>query len=212
MEVQFLEKYLHKSMEIDALLSSHPLIQRARDPGEICDLFDIISSGKGASILRMLEEALNKRKLRRGIRKYLKKHTKRHVLTADLWKAMELMSYNDWSLDRELLPIEEIMETWTRQMGYPVLTVEVVDGGNFRVTQERFLIDRSKGENQKWSIPVSYIFSNDRKKHLEWLYKERFNQNFRIIAASFMRIICGMISTLTSLTGFQLNISDMSQS
>ena len=53
--------------------------------------------------------------------------------------------------------------SWTRQMGYPVLTVEKVKDRLYRLTQSRFLADPSKlgqGETSpfdyKWDIYVTY--------------------------------------------------------
>ena len=172
MEVQFLEKYLHKSMEIDALLSSRPLIQEAEDPGEICELFDIISSGKGASIFRMLENTLGLR-FKRGFQKYVKSHMYGGAVTEDLWSAIE-------SFTTEKIPVRDIMDTWTRQMGYPLLTVQQIDNVTYRVTQERFLVDRNnltaETEGSRWSIPVTWTCSIDKDhKMMEWIYQERFH-------------------------------------
>ena len=37
--------------------------------------------------------------------------------------------------------VSEIMDTWTRQMGFPVVTVTHVQGSTYHVTQERFLLN-----------------------------------------------------------------------
>lgn len=37
------------------------------------------------------------------------------------------------------LPVSEVMDTWTMQMGYPVLDLTVADGA--KLTQKRFLLD-----------------------------------------------------------------------
>ncbi|MCL4333637.1 MAG: M1 family metallopeptidase, partial [Candidatus Thermoplasmatota archaeon] len=44
------------SMRKDGLLSTHPIRVEVRDPEEISEIFDDISYGKGASILRMTEQ------------------------------------------------------------------------------------------------------------------------------------------------------------
>uniref|UniRef100_A0A8C3M2A8 Aminopeptidase n=1 Tax=Geospiza parvula TaxID=87175 RepID=A0A8C3M2A8_GEOPR len=56
-------------------------------------------------------------------------------------------------------PVKEVMDTWTRQMGYPVLEM----GDNSVFTQKRFLLDPSANASHppsdlgyKWNIPVKF--------------------------------------------------------
>uniref|UniRef100_A0A803VU04 Aminopeptidase n=1 Tax=Ficedula albicollis TaxID=59894 RepID=A0A803VU04_FICAL len=60
-------------------------------------------------------------------------------------------------------PVKEVMDTWTRQMGYPVLEM----GDNLVFTQKRFLLDPSANASHppsdlgyKWNIPVKWRFGN----------------------------------------------------
>ena len=75
------------------------------------------------------------------------------------------------------LDIGKIMDTWTRQMGYPVLTVERVKPTEWRLVQSRYLLDPS-AENQssaspynyKWEVPITWITSADpTAKSQTWL-------------------------------------------
>lgn len=43
------------------------------------------------------------------------------------------------------LPVLEVMDTWTKQMGYPVLDVAVA--GEAKLTQKRFLLDNKADPN-----------------------------------------------------------------
>ena len=45
---------------------------------------------------------------------YLKKHEYKNTFTEDLWEALGEASGK---------PVQEIMSTWTKQMGFPVLKV-----------------------------------------------------------------------------------------
>ena len=203
MEVQFLDKYKHKSMEIDALVSSRPLIQEANDPGEICELFDIISSGKGASILRMLELYMGPKHFQMGMQEYIKNHTYGHTVTADLWEIME-------TVPEKKLPIGRIMDSWTKQIGYPVLTVEKVGDDNYRLSQERFLRNpasaRKSQETSRWNIPITYTCSNKPKIMMELMDKERFrNILFRNIPSSSSLLHQGNLYTVFSTNLFYCN-------
>uniref|UniRef100_A0A0B8RZR1 Aminopeptidase n=1 Tax=Philothamnus irregularis TaxID=1899461 RepID=A0A0B8RZR1_9SAUR len=138
----------------DSLVSSHPITVNVSSPDEITSVFDGISYSKGASILRMLEDWISPEHFRAGCQKYLTDHHFKNAKTEDFWKAMEEVSGK---------PVKEVMDTWTRQMGYPVLKVNP----SSTVTQQRFLLDPkadpSKPSSEfsyKWNIPVKWEEGN----------------------------------------------------
>ena len=119
MESQFLNYDLHRVMDLDATISSHPIIQPVNHPDQITEIFDAISYAKGASVLRMLEDFMGAEEFRIGIKRFLKKFEYGNAVTADLWQELS-------SVSSKQLNISKIMDTWTRQMGYPVLTVSLI--------------------------------------------------------------------------------------
>lgn len=44
--------------------------------------------------------------------------------------------------------IKRLMDTWTIQMGFPVVKLDVVDRNEIRLRQERFLLDPSADKTQ----------------------------------------------------------------
>nr|XP_020496909.1 glutamyl aminopeptidase [Labrus bergylta] len=135
----------------DALLSSHPIIVNVSTPAQITSVFDGISYSKGASILRMLEDWMGKEMFRDGCRKYLKDYHFKNAKTENFWASLA---------DVSKLPVAQVMDTWTKQMGYPVLHL-IVSETNAILTQKRFLLDPKANATQppspfgyKWSIPV----------------------------------------------------------
>lgn len=44
------------------------------------------------------------------------------------------------------MPVPEVMDTWTKQMGYPVLDLSVSET-NAKLTQKRFLLDPNADAN-----------------------------------------------------------------
>ncbi|XP_056248698.1 glutamyl aminopeptidase [Seriola aureovittata] len=137
----------------DALLSSHPIIVNVSTPAEITSVFDGISYSKGASILRMLEDWMGKDMFRDGCRKYLKDYYFKNAKTANFWASLASVSG---------LPVAEVMDTWTNQMGYPVLDLSVSET-NAKLRQKRFLLDPQADANlppsplgYKWMIPVKW--------------------------------------------------------
>ncbi|XP_066576726.1 glutamyl aminopeptidase [Amia ocellicauda] len=134
----------------DALLSSHPIIFNVSTPAEITSVFDGISYSKGASILRMLEDWISPQLFKEGCQKYLKDHHFQNARTEDFWQALAVVSQK---------PVAEVMDTWTKQMGYPVLKVSPTT----QIQQTRFLLDPNADPatppsplNYKWNIPIQW--------------------------------------------------------
>ncbi|XP_031735370.1 glutamyl aminopeptidase isoform X2 [Anarrhichthys ocellatus] len=137
----------------DALISSHPIIVNVSNPAEITSVFDAISYSKGASILRMLEDWMGKDVFRDGCRKYLKDYYFKNAKTANFWASLANVSG---------LPVADVMDTWTKQMGYPVLDLSVSEM-DAKLSQRRFLLDPKADTSQppsplgyKWTIPVKW--------------------------------------------------------
>ncbi|XP_066980516.1 glutamyl aminopeptidase-like [Macrobrachium rosenbergii] len=158
MEGQFVVDDLQRVMVLDSQLSSHPIVQAVNHPDEITEIFDSISYSKGASVLRMLEDFLGPEVFRVGVSNFLRKFKYDNAVTKDLWTELENISSGR-------LDISNIMDTWTRQMGYPVLSVKrsAVDSNKIEMRQTRFLSD-PKAESPddspfryRWDIPVTYV-------------------------------------------------------
>ncbi|XP_064918395.1 glutamyl aminopeptidase [Columba livia] len=137
-------------MRDDSLQSSHPIVVDVSTPAEITSVFDGISYSKGASILRMLQDWITPDIFQKGCQAYLKKYHFQNAKTQQFWEALEEASNE---------PVAEVMDTWTRQMGYPVLEM----GSNSVFTQKRFLLDPSANASDppsdfgyKWNIPVKW--------------------------------------------------------
>ncbi|XP_072261800.1 glutamyl aminopeptidase [Pyxicephalus adspersus] len=153
-------------MRDDALLSSHPIIVTVSTPAEITSVFDAISYNKGASILRMLEDWITPQHFQLGCQNYLKEYHFKNAKTDDFWKSLAEASGK---------PVKEVMDTWTRQMGYPVLTVS---SGN-TVTQERFLLDHKANASDppsnfsyRWNIPVTFYSTSNAADKNSLLYNK----------------------------------------
>lgn len=157
MWTQFVNMDTNRALSLDGLKNSHPIEQEVKDPAEISQLFDAISYSKGASVIRMLEQFLTPEVFRQGLHQYLDTNQYANARTADLWAALENASQQ---------PVTAIMNTWTGQMGYPVLNVETRDAGDqleLNLSQERFVYDNllgaSEPEDQVWQVPVGVSHS-----------------------------------------------------
>ncbi|XP_063887388.1 aminopeptidase N-like [Scylla paramamosain] len=157
---QFIMIDLHKAFRLDCLESSHPISIPVAHPDEIYEIFDTISYAKGASIIRMMKFFLTEATFRRGLTNYLKTKAYANAEQDDLWDFLTQAAHQDLTLGK-CVTVKTIMDTWTLQMGYPVITVmRSADGASATVTQERFLLSKDANSNDthvyRWWVPLSH--------------------------------------------------------
>lgn len=158
---------LHSAFEADALASSHPLTPPADEvqtTDEILELFDSITYNKGSVVLRMLADVLGERVFHKGIKIYLDNFRLKTTDRYDLWEAMEKAQSESFSR----VDIVEVMDTWTNQIGYPVITINTTSGEAY---QKQFLFNNTSYSNSVWQIPVR-VASPSSEPTLEWIYTQ----------------------------------------
>uniref|UniRef100_A0A1W7RAZ8 Aminopeptidase n=1 Tax=Hadrurus spadix TaxID=141984 RepID=A0A1W7RAZ8_9SCOR len=165
---QFIIEERHHLIELDIGSRSHPIVQTVNNPVEIGELFDFISYIKGASVIRMLENFMGNENFRRGISNFLVRYKYGNANTEDLWRELSASYSTNTSKN-----ISEIMNTWTRQKGFPVIRVreDPEDADAIFVSQEIFLRDPKKrsANNSVWSVPLNFRNSNG-DEVLIWLH------------------------------------------
>lgn len=155
-KMQFVIDTLHAALVIDSLLSSHQISVQIEDPKDITQIFDGISYAKGASIIRMMSHFLSEDNFKTGITQYLLTYQYKNANQNQLWDVLT-GHIKDSSLPQGIT-IKDIMDSWTLQAGYPVVTVQR-DYNNKTVllTQERFLLSGKRNKSDSlWWIPISY--------------------------------------------------------
>ncbi|KAJ7390104.1 hypothetical protein OS493_027136 [Desmophyllum pertusum] len=136
-------------MELDALTNSHPIEVPVGHPGEIDEIFDAISYSKGASVIRMLHDYVGEKAFKEGLCYHLDKFKYSNATTEDLWNSLSHASSK---------PVADVMETWTKQMGFPVLSVTAEQKGDSRevnIKQNKFFADGVSQGSYHWQVPVS---------------------------------------------------------
>ena len=158
---QFVVHDLQNVFGLDALQSSHPISIEVGHPDEISEIFDKISYGKGATIIRMMDHFLTTNVFKQGLTNYLNGKAYQSAEQNDLWNALTKQAHKDKVLDRGVT-IKEIMDTWTLQSGFPIVTVtRNYKNGSVTLTQERFLlrngtITTTSATEPLWWIPITY--------------------------------------------------------
>lgn len=154
MREQFVVRDVHSSLAFDGLATSHPMTQPVGSPNSIRSIFDSISYEKAGSVIRMMEHFLTDIIFKRGLQAYLTERQYDYANEDHLYTAMD----NEFRATESILyrNVAEVMHTWTRQAGFPLLTV-TSDANNLILKQERFFLQQSEGaDKSKWIIPLTY--------------------------------------------------------
>ncbi|WP_393971135.1 M1 family metallopeptidase [Oxyplasma meridianum] len=133
----------------DSLEQSHPIDADVKDPNDVAQIFDEISYGKGASILRMIEAYVGQENFRKGISRYLREHSYGNAKGSDLWTAIEKESRTS---------VTSVMEAWIKRMGYPVIEVSGKDN-KISLKQKQFRLNGTTTD-QIWPVPVTALGKN----------------------------------------------------
>ncbi|KAI3372644.1 hypothetical protein L3Q82_023117, partial [Scortum barcoo] len=188
-----------EAMEVDSLSSSHPVSTDVENPTQIQEMFDDVSYDKGACILNMLRDFLTPEAFEIGIIRYLKRYSYQNTVNSHLWESLTdicnsddldegRMKHKEFCSKRDLqsgaskwysgdeLDVRVIMDTWTLQEGFPLVTVEV-RGREVRLSQERYLKtdEPSLTEGFLWQIPLTYMTSASNTIH-RFLLKTKTGQ------------------------------------
>ena len=157
------------TMTLDSLANTRPIHQAAETPAQIQELFDGIAYGKAAAVLRMLESYLGEDTFRAGVNAYVKQHEYANATAEDFWDTQAKTSRK---------PVDQIMPTWVKQAGLPIVDVQAQCSGNstsVRLSQQRYYYDKAKFENpgdQLWQIPLCLKGSADSAPKCELLTKK----------------------------------------
>ncbi|NXY50682.1 AMPN Aminopeptidase, partial [Ceuthmochares aereus] len=159
-------------MGTDALATSHPLSfdeDEINTPAQISEVFDSIAYSKGASVLRMLSDFLTEAVFKEGLQSYLHTFAYGNTVYRDLWfHLQEAVTKNGVDLPDT---ISNIMDRWTLQMGFPVVTVNTLTG---TVSQKHFLLDpnsvveRPSAYNYTWIVPITWMTPQN-SGNMSWL-------------------------------------------
>ncbi|XP_071585951.1 endoplasmic reticulum aminopeptidase 1-like [Heliangelus exortis] len=168
------------AMVVDSLNSSHPISTPVEDPAQILEMFDDVSYEKGSCVLNMLRDYLTADVFKAGLVQYLQKYSYQNTKNEDLWNSMtnicptektelqsdgfcrssqESSSNAHWT-QGEALDVRAMMDTWTLQRGFPLVTV-TVRGKNIHLQQEHYRrgADAPAPTGNLWHIPLTYITS-----------------------------------------------------
>ncbi|XP_045623498.1 aminopeptidase N [Procambarus clarkii] len=155
---QFVVTRQQKVMQVDALFASHPITLPVKQPQDIEQVFFEIPYNKGAAVIRMMEHFLTLDTFKKAISNYLSARSQSNADQDDLWAFMTTAAHEDGSLPQEIT-VKTVMDTWTLQEGFPVITVYRYHNGSAKLTQERFVAGDAAASPvpaSRWWVPVTF--------------------------------------------------------
>eukprot|EP01080_Neovahlkampfia_damariscottae_P006398 gene6398-10405_t len=164
---QFVSNVYSVALNLDSLKNTHAIEIPVKHPDEINEIFDSISYAKGGSSLRMLVDFIGLDSFKKGIQEYLTKYQYSNTVTEDLWESLSQVAKK---------PVKEVMDTFIKQEGYPVISVKETIDDDLNMTlefhQQRFFLSGIEKENETlWQIPVTIKTKSGEK--FDFIFKER---------------------------------------
>jgi aminopeptidase N len=137
------------AMNRDAMVTTHPIVQRIDTVQQARLAFDSITYSKGYVVLGMLEDYLGRDTWRDGVRRYIDRHAYSTAVSDDLWRAVQEVSGQ---------PILDIAHDFTLQPGIPLIRVDSAECSDGKTTlalsQGEFTRDRPDKKPLSWRVPV----------------------------------------------------------
>jgi len=152
---QFLTGMTATAMSRDALLETFAIEIPGGEHVVINSSTAPIIYNKGGSVLRQIYGYIGEDNFQKGLQHYLRKHAYGCAASHHLWESFEEVSEK---------PINEMMQSWIKQPGFPVISVNREDD-RLILNQKRFTYmpqatvqsDRN-GSEQVWNIPIIIDF------------------------------------------------------
>ncbi|EAX95877.1 Clan MA, family M1, aminopeptidase N-like metallopeptidase [Trichomonas vaginalis G3] len=175
--------------EVDQSMTTHPIQTTCNSEAEIEGSFDDVEYSKAGVFIKMLMYHLGRDRFRDCLRVYYNKFLYSNADTNDIQAVFSDVLKED---------MKPFFDCWTRQAGFPLITLE--DDGY--LTQKRFTINGLK-DGQKWIVPlfitvgrkdgkveeVKIVMTEERMKleiegEYEWL---KLNTNLRSFCRTLLK-------------------------
>lgn len=165
-EEQFVVEKIFTFMKLDSLPTSRSISIDSTNPADIFRMFDSITYDKGSAIIRMMSMFLGSKTFQHAIRTYLKAFTLNSATQEDLWRYLSEATNNT-------IDVEQIMNGWTRQAGYPIIQINRINNPiqpYLIISQQPFTILSTIPKSNEWWIPFKYVDQTLIESELIWVH------------------------------------------
>ncbi|XP_034829877.1 aminopeptidase N-like [Maniola hyperantus] len=160
-------------MQSDAIRTINPMTHPVFTPSQIISTFNAVAYQKSGSVIRMMQHFLTPDVFQQGLVYYLANNTRRAVTPDELYVHLQA-ALNE---SNHTIPwsVEDIMENWTRQGGFPVITVRRLapTAQSISISQQRYLTNPRDVSRTTWHVPINWVLSTNPDfsdtKPLVWL-------------------------------------------
>ncbi|KAL6254852.1 hypothetical protein P5V15_014191 [Pogonomyrmex californicus] len=184
MREQFVVEQFQSALITDGLESSPSMTRKISTDSQVQGAGDQITYAKGSSIVRMMSHIFSNDVFKNALQDYIRINKEEGLGHPDtLWNAIKSQLETQRSSN---IPVKAIMDTWTTQSGYPVVTVNINDDGVVNLSQERFFLRNlnNTSTNVTWYVPLTFAtrsnpdFSNTVPKY--WMNTKKITAEFKI--------------------------------
>ncbi|GAB1862314.1 Aminopeptidase N [Camponotus japonicus] len=186
MKEQFVVEQHESALIADGFDSSQSMTREVSNQSQLEGIGDPVTYAKAASIVRMMSFMFGTNVFELALRDYIHNNKEEGLGHPDaLWEAIENRTHLQ-QLITQSITVKTIMDTWTTQAGYPVVSVNIDDKGVLHITQQRFLLRNlnKTSTNVTWWVPLTWAtqtepnFNNTLAK--VWLSTEKDTIDLKI--------------------------------
>ncbi|TKS72943.1 Aminopeptidase N [Collichthys lucidus] len=203
----FVMRDFQQAFEEDALASSHPLNvpeQEIQTSSAIIGMFDSITYSKGALVLRMLAGLVGKTTFHNGVKIYLRDFMYKNADQNDLWDSIQKAV----EMDNGHTEVAKVMEPWTNQIGYPVITINTTNG---EIYQKQFLFnDTAESEAKLANVTLALNLTRFLRNETAYIPWESAIRNLKYFDLMFDRSEAYLREQVTDLYKYFRNYTDSS--
>ena len=161
---------VNQTMIGDARPSTTPVRKKVDSGNDVMEDLGLAYQ-KGRTVLRMTEQLIGEEAFQRGVRQYLRDHAWGNAVGADLFSALS------HAADTNLQPL---LSSFLDQPGFPLVRVDVSDGGVLTVSQKRFLNYGVEAAPQTWTVPVRLKISDGKNVQTRVVLLDRESKRVEI--------------------------------
>ncbi|XP_025830380.1 aminopeptidase N-like [Agrilus planipennis] len=174
-EIGFLDTYVIDNIPIlyaDSLKTTKKLYYGIENIGQLKEMYNSGIVNKGTALLRMLNFTLSGSVFKKGTQDFIKKWSFESTSEEEYWNALDKI-VSDQKILPENITVKAFMNSWTRQAGYPIVTINSINtSGQILLHQQRFVEGNTDSDNV-WIIPLSYITKSNSTLGRVWLNGEK---------------------------------------